>query len=176
MLESSFLKLNRIVYDPYLKLKSIRPDRGIASNDFKTIFSGYYARGKPQLSDNFFRFGLNSIYHNHTFSQVLDSILSGTGRVEAVYASKLMNLFNAEHPILDSKVYNFFNLDAPFKGYTQHDKILIADERVESLRKLYSLWSSDDSVFGMLGRVRSAHPDLASVHSNRIYDFLIWLS
>jgi hypothetical protein len=175
MLDSSASKLNRIVYAPYLNLKSIKPTGGAASINFKTLFSQYYANGKPQLNDNFFQTGLNSIYQNHTFSQTLALILSQTRRVEAVYTSKLMNLFNDDHPILDSKVYSFFNLCSPDNGYTQQDKILIAEERVESLRKLYSTWSQDAQVSGIVAKIRSTHPDLATVHSNRIFDFLIWL-
>jgi hypothetical protein len=175
MLESSVSKLNRAVYDPYLKLKSIKPSNGIGSIHFRTLFSEYYAKGKPQLKDSFFQTGLNSVYQNHTFQEALSLIFVKTRRVEAVYTSKLLNLFNEEHPILDSKVYSFFNLSSPREGYTQQDKILIAEERIEGLRGLYSAWSSDAKISGMLKNVKLTHPDLSSVHSNRIYDFLIWL-
>lgn len=167
------------------------------AEDFRTLFNGYYRlRYKKEVREKFYevfqKVKEEKTKRIVTYEEIICKIFSSTnGRVEKVFASKILATFYPEKPILDSRVENYLRkigiridesreviIDKWFKdGILDQDKkrLISAIEEYHNLEDWYNTYIKSEEGIKVIGCFDKAFPEYKHFTKQRKIDYFLWL-
>ncbi|MBI5672791.1 MAG: hypothetical protein HZC50_05960 [Nitrospirae bacterium] len=143
-------------------------------SEYQKRFGGFYrVRRNLAWRNAFFQILEQGKVAPIAFEEVLRSIYSATGRVEASFASKLIATLDPSKPVIDSVVLGNLGLRLPAPASS--DRFAGVASLHQQLLNLYSKYLASDPGCELVARFRTAYPT-AKITEVKMLDFVLWQS
>jgi hypothetical protein len=150
---------------------------------FENLFSRYYGLRSAGLTDTWFRryfdllFGFTDAKHSEPYRYILFELYKiprrqGDMTLQFSFVSKLIAFHDESRPLYDKHVRDFFGLGPPSLGAPEFRVSKFVDNLNEVAQR-YEAWTRKKEFADVLDRFRDQHPELASRHPHRLFDFLV---
>jgi hypothetical protein len=172
---------------PYLELKALLPDASPeARHRFRILFTSFYgfnmAGITEEFKDKFFHIlhdGNVLLKEQPDFIGILDQLSrikrkKGDFALPFSFVSKLVAMHSAASPIYDRHVLAFFEERAPASSVAKATRIKWYQGFLDYVARSYGTWANDSRVAEILDRLKRRDRQLASCHTVRLMDFLVW--
>lgn len=170
---------------PYIELKnlfiSVAQD---TRPKFEKVFRKYYGMNSAGLSQEFFEAFFKNMYKlksgtNSPKGKVLLEELfkikrkKGDHSMQYSFVSKMLNLLDEDHPIIDKHVKKILKIKPLLKG-SNEEKLKWYEETVEKIRHEYAIFLKVPAIRAALGELERRIQEIKPLSSTRKLDFLLF--
>lgn len=170
---------------PYIELKnlfiSVAQDK---RPKFEKAFRKYYGMNSAGLSQEFFD-AFFKIMHEFKKGEsppngkaLLENLYKikrkkGDHSMQYSFVSKMLNLLDEDHPIIDKHVKNILKIKPLLKG-SNEEKLKWYEETVRKIRDEYAIFLEVPAIRAALGELERRIPEIRPLSSTRKLDFLLF--
>lgn len=177
-------KITKETILPYIELKYLFKNLGQNTNSkFEKAFRKYYGMNNAGLSEEFFEIFFKNMHElkgrkNPDGKKLLESLFEikrkkGDRSMQYSFVSKLLNLLDENHPIIDKHVKKVLKIKTILKG-SKEEKLKWYEETVEKIKREYSNLLKEQAAHAALDELERRIPETKPLSSTRKLDFLLF--
>ena len=155
--------------DRYAEIMHVDP----SSLSFQRLFNGYYrVRRNEEWRRYYYRLFIMAKKENYNYDQIITSLFTETGNVEASFSSKMLSTINPEKPIWDQYVLQ--NLGLELTGKTSEERLHHAISLYAEIENWYVTYLSSEEAAESIRVFDLILPEYAWISSTKKIDCLLW--